>query len=38
LVLNFAQHEGKGREGKIRGGSTWWVLVADEETNKSLNT
>jgi hypothetical protein len=28
----------KGREGKIRGGSTWWVLVVGEETNKSLST
>jgi hypothetical protein len=32
-VLTFAQHEGKRR-----GGSTWWVLVAGEETNKSLRT
>jgi hypothetical protein len=28
----------KGREGKIRVGSTWWVLVAGEETNESLST
>jgi hypothetical protein len=28
----------KGREGKRRGGSTWWVLVAGEETNESLRT
>jgi hypothetical protein len=32
-VLSFAQHEEKGRE---RGGSTWWVLVAGEETNVNL--
>jgi hypothetical protein len=41
-VLSFAQHEGKGREGKgregKRSGSTWWVLVAGEETNKNLST
>jgi hypothetical protein len=28
-VLSFAQ-----LEGKRRGGSTWWVLVAGEETGK----
>jgi len=32
-VLSFAQHEGKKR-----GGSTWWVLVAGEETKESLST
>ena len=26
------------REGKRRGGSTWWVLVAGEETKESLST
>jgi hypothetical protein len=35
-VLSFAQH--KGREGKRRGGSTWWVLIAGEETKESLST
>jgi hypothetical protein len=32
-VLSFAQHEGKRR-----GGNTWWVLVAGEETKESLST
>jgi hypothetical protein len=27
----------KGREGKRRGASTWWVLFAGEETNESLS-
>ena len=35
-MLSFAQH--KGREGKGRGGSTWWVLVAGKETKECLST
>jgi hypothetical protein len=27
----------KGREGRRRSGSNWWVLVAGEETNKNLS-
>jgi hypothetical protein len=32
-VLGFSQ-----QEGKRRGGNTWWVLVAGEDTDEGLGT
>ena len=37
-MLRFAQQVGKGREGKGRGGHTWWVLVTGEGPDEYLGS